>query len=94
MRKFEIDYAKGYVCCSVCFKHVDKKIVKLKWYTQDYASNKRKGKVCKTLQKHPHSIWICDKCIEDLKSEWWKTTNRRFEMWNHNDSEEGERNDD
>lgn len=29
-----------------------------------------------------------------LKTEWWKTTNRRFEVWNHNDSEEGEQNDD
>lgn len=82
MKKFKLDYAKGFVNCDICFKHEGKKIAKLKYYTQDYGSNKRKGKICKNPQKHPHEIWICDKCIEDLKSEWWRTFNERYECWN------------
>ena len=46
----------------------------LTYYTQNYASNKRKGKICKTLQKHPHIIWVCEKCWRDLRSAWWRDT--------------------
>lgn len=82
MRKFTIQYGKGAMCCDICFKHNDKKIAKLKYYTQDYASNKRKGKICKTPQKHPHSIRICSDCLKDLRREWYATTHERLEKWN------------
>ena len=81
MKKFSLSFAKGSVNCDVCFQHENKKIAKLKYYTQDYASNKRKGKICKTPQKHHHEIWICDRCLQDLRGEWWSKTNERFECW-------------
>ena len=81
MKKFKIEYASGYVNCDICFKHEGMKIAKLEYYTQDYASNKRPGKICKTPQKHPHSIWICEKCLKELRREWWGTTDDRLNEW-------------
>lgn len=73
MKKFTVEISEYTNCiCSIC--HRLGRVAKLKWYTQDYASNKRKGKICKTLQKHPHSIWICEKCMNDFKSEWIGST--------------------
>lgn len=64
MKKFEITYSEANNCgCGICFKlnHV----MRVKWYTQDYASEKT-GKICKNLQKHPHSLWVCRDCYRDL----------------------------
>ena len=73
MKKFSVEISGYTNCtCSVCFCQA--RVAKLKWYTQDYASNKRKGKICKNLQKHPHSIWICEKCMQDFKHEWIRST--------------------
>lgn len=62
MKKFSV-VMDGYdnCSCSICFRIG--KVAKIEYYTQNYGSNKRKGKICKNLQKHPHSIWICEKCI-------------------------------
>lgn len=73
MRKFAVEISKATNCfCNIC--HRDGRVAKIKYYTQDYGSNKRKGKTCKTLQKHPHEIWVCKKCMEDFKSEWVSST--------------------
>lgn len=73
MRKFTVEISKATNCiCNIC--HRDGRVAKIKYYTQDYGSNKRKGKICKTLQKHPHEIWICEKCWYDLRSAWWRDT--------------------
>ncbi len=78
MKKFEIHYKKATnSCCSICFKLG--KVMTVSWYTQDYRSNKRKGKICKTLQKHPHSIWICDKCLKDLRAAYFGSLHEQFE---------------
>ena len=73
MKKFSV-VMDGYenCCCNICFRVG--KVAKIKYYIQDYGSNKRPGKVCKNLQKHPRSIWICEKCMEDFKSEWVRST--------------------
>lgn len=73
MKKFTV-VIDGYdnCCCSICFRICQ--VAKIEYYTQDYESNKRKGKICKNLQKHPHSIWICGKCINDFLAEWTSST--------------------
>ena len=73
MKKFSVEISEyTNCCCSVCFRSA--RVAKIKWYTQDYASNKRKGKICKNLQKHPHSLWICESCMQDFKKEWLRST--------------------
>ena len=73
MKKISIEISEYTNCyCDIC--HRANRVAKIKYYTQDYGSNKRKGKVCKNLQKHPHSIWICEKCMDDIKSEWIRST--------------------
>lgn len=81
MKKWEIVIDKGAITCNICHRHENMNIAKIRYYTQDYRSNKREGKVCKNLQKHPHEIWICDGCLQDFKMEWWGTTNDRFRIW-------------
>lgn len=72
MKKFEMSISDADNCfCNIC--HSPMQVLKLKYYTKDYGSNNRKGKICKTLQKHPHEIWICNKCLGDLVGEWYKT---------------------
>ena len=73
MKKFTI-VVDGYdnCCCNICFRVG--KVAKIKYYTHNYGSNNRPGKICKNLQKHPHSIWICQKCMEDFRSEWNRST--------------------
>ena len=73
MKKYSIELSENTNCsCQICFRLG--RVAKIQYYTQNYGSNKRKGKICKTLQKHPHSIWICEKCLNDFKSEWIRTT--------------------
>ena len=82
MKKWEIDIAHGWLKCDVCGRaNEDMNIAKVKYYVKNFASNKRPNKICKTLQKHPHEIWICDKCLSDFRDEWWRTTNDRFKIW-------------
>lgn len=73
MKKFTVEISEyTNCCCSICFRLG--RVAKIKYYVQDYASNKRKGKICKTLQKHPRSIWVCEKCMNDFRSEFIRST--------------------
>ena len=73
MKKFSVEISKyTNCCCSICFR--TGRVMKIKYYVQDYASNKRKGKICKTLQKHPRSIRRSEKCNNDFKSEYSRST--------------------
>lgn len=73
MRKFTVEISKATnCCCNICFRLG--RVAKISYYTQSYESNKRKGKICKRLQKHPHTIWICEKCMNDFRGEFiWST---------------------
>ena len=73
MKKFSVEISNYTNCsCNICFRVG--RVAKIKYYTQDYGSNKRPGKICKRLQKHSHSIWVCEKCMEDFKSEFTRST--------------------
>lgn len=50
--------------CSIC--HGIGAKIEFEYVTRDYASNNRKGKICKTLQAHRHSFWICPTCLTNL----------------------------
>jgi RNA polymerase subunit RPABC4/transcription elongation factor Spt4 len=50
--------------CSIC--HGTGAKVEFRYVTRDYESARRKGKICKTLQAHEHSFWICPVCVENL----------------------------
>lgn len=68
MKKFKMRYSSYNNCeCGICFRIT--KVVKVEFYTTDYASNNRPGKICKTPQHHPHELWICPECISDLQKE-------------------------
>lgn len=94
MKKFTITYENGFCNCDICFTHYErvkgkkqgKKIAKLTYYTQDFKSNKS-DKICTTAQKHPHELWICDKCLSDLGLEWLKTFDDRYKIWRKNDEQ-------
>lgn len=36
-----------------------------RYVTRNYKSP-RTGKICKTLQAHEHSFWLCPKCLENM----------------------------
>ena len=76
MKKFSIEMGENGCTCSIC-RSVGR-VTKIKWYEQDYESNKQKGKICKTLQKHTHSVWICEECMEDFRQEWFYQRIRTF----------------
>ena len=48
--------------CSVC--HGSGAKIEFRYVTRNYAS--AKGRICKTLQAHEHSFWICSICAENL----------------------------
>lgn len=50
--------------CSIC--HGTGAKVEFRYVTRNYESARRKGKICKTLQAHEHSFWICPVCVENL----------------------------
>lgn len=51
-------------CCSICHG------IGARWgfayVTRNYQSP-RTNKICKTLQEHKHSFWICPRCLEYMK---------------------------
>lgn len=49
--------------CSIC--HGTGAKVEFRYVTRDYQSPRTK-KICKTLQAHEHSFWICPTCAETL----------------------------
>ena len=66
MKKFNMGYSSTESCqCDIC--HRTGKVLKVEYYTKNYRSE-RTGKICETLQKHRHSIWICKKCFQDLRA--------------------------
>lgn len=50
--------------CSIC--HGTGAKIEFEYVTRNYESAKQKGKICKNLQAHRHSFWICPTCIENL----------------------------
>lgn len=59
IRKLEQDNC----VCSIC--HGTGAKIEFEYVTRNYESPRTK-KICKTLQAHGHSFWICNKCIENL----------------------------
>lgn len=51
--------------CSIC--HSTGAKIEFRYVTRNYESPRRKGKICKNLQAHGHSFWICPKCLDNLK---------------------------
>lgn len=49
--------------CSVC--HGSGAKIEFEYVTRNYQSPRTK-KICKTLQAHSHSFWICRKCIKNM----------------------------
>ena len=56
--------------CSICHGLGAK--FEIGYVTRDYESDKTKGRICKRLQEHYHSFWICEPC---LKNFWQKAHN-------------------
>lgn len=52
-------------CCSVC--HGTGAKWELGYVTRNYRSPRTK-KICKTLQAHEHSFWICQRCLDNMKA--------------------------
>ena len=50
--------------CSIC--HGSGAKIEFEYVTRNYESATRKGKICKTLQAHGHSFWICPTCLTNL----------------------------
>lgn len=51
-------------CCSIC--HGTGARWEFRYVTRNYQSPRTK-KICKTLQAHEHSFWICPRCLENMK---------------------------
>jgi hypothetical protein len=51
--------------CSIC--HGTGAKLEIEGTIRDYASDKNPKHICKTLQKHSFSLWICPTCYETLK---------------------------
>ena len=50
--------------CNIC--HGTGAKIEFEYVTRDYESNRKKGKICATLQAHGHSFWICPECLNNL----------------------------
>lgn len=50
--------------CGIC--HGTGAKIEFEYVTRNYESARRKGKICKTLQAHGHSFWICPTCLTNL----------------------------
>ena len=51
--------------CSVC--HGTGAKIEIRYIVRNYESARVKKKICKTLQAHERSLWICPKCIDNFK---------------------------
>ena len=51
--------------CSIC--HGTGAKIEVRYVVRNYESARVKKKMCKNLQAHEHSIWICPKCISNFK---------------------------
>lgn len=52
--------------CNIC--HGTGAKIEFRYITRDYASGRQKKKICKTLQAHENSFWICPKCLDNLNT--------------------------
>ena len=50
--------------CSIC--HGTGAKIEFRYVIRNYESARRNGKICKELQAHERSFWICPVCIENL----------------------------
>lgn len=50
-------------CCSIC--HGTGAKWEFRYVTRNYQSPKTK-KICKTLQAHERSFWMCPRCLENM----------------------------
>lgn len=57
--------------CSVC--HGTGAKIEFRYITRDYESDRVRNKICKNLQAHEHSFWICPKCLKTLVAKQDKT---------------------
>ena len=51
--------------CSIC--HGIGAKIEIRYVVRNYESARVKKKICKNLQAHEHSLWICPKCINNFK---------------------------
>lgn len=51
--------------CSVC--HGIGAKIEIRYVVRNYESARVKKKICKNLQAHERSLWICPKCIDNFK---------------------------
>lgn len=51
--------------CSIC--HGIGAKIEVRYVVRNYESAKVKKKICKNLQAHERSLWICPKCINNFK---------------------------
>ena len=54
--------------CSVC--HGTGAKIEFEYVARNYESARRKGKICKTLQAHGRSVWICPVCVKNMMEKW------------------------
>ena len=52
--------------CSIC--HGTGAKIEFEYVTRNYESARKKGNICKSLQAHAHSFWICPICLYRLDS--------------------------
>lgn len=50
--------------CTIC--HGTGAVLEFRYIMRDYESRRRE-RICKTLQAHERSFWICQKCMFNLK---------------------------
>ena len=50
--------------CSIC--HGTGAKIEFGYVTRNYESARQRGRICKNLQAHGHSFWICPTCIDNL----------------------------
>lgn len=51
-------------CCSIC--HGTGAKYKFRYVIRNYKSP-RTAKICKTLQAHERSFWICQECLDNME---------------------------
>ena len=63
---FHVRYLEQDNCiCSVC--HGTGAKIEIRYVVRNYESARVKNKICKNLQAHERSLWICPKCINNFK---------------------------
>ena len=51
--------------CSVC--HGTGAKIEIRYVVRNYGSARVKKKICKNLQAHERTLWICPKCINNFR---------------------------